>query len=58
MRICEAISSETGLDKLQLDHKTEVTKLNQMMSGWANYFCLGPVSKAYEAIERHARKRL
>jgi len=58
IRICEAISSETGRNRIQLDHKTEVTKLNQMMNGWANYFCLGPVSKAYQAVERHARKRL
>ena len=35
-----------------------VAKLNRMMTGWANYFCLGPVSKAYRAVERHARKRL
>jgi len=45
IRICQAISSETGRNKTQLDHKTVVTKLNQMMNGWANYFCLGPVSK-------------
>jgi Group II intron, maturase-specific domain len=25
---------------------------------WANYFCLGPVSKAYRAVDQHARKRL
>jgi len=37
IRICEAISSETGRNRIQLDHKTEVTKLNQMMNGWANY---------------------
>ena len=35
-----------------------VARLNRMMIGWANYFCLGPVSKAYRAVERHARKRL
>ena len=29
-----------------------------MMIGSANYFRLGPVSKAYRAVERHARKRL
>jgi RNA-directed DNA polymerase len=35
-----------------------VGKLNRMMIGWANYFCLGPVSKAYRAVEQDARKRL
>jgi group II intron reverse transcriptase/maturase len=58
IRICQAISSETGLNRTHLDHQTMVTKLNQMMNGWANYFCLGPVSKAYRALELHARKRL
>jgi len=58
IRICEAISSETGRDKTLLDSESVVGKLNRMMIGWANYFCLGPVSKAYRAVERHARKRL
>jgi hypothetical protein len=58
IRICEAISSETGRNRTQSDHETVVRKLNQMMNGWANYFCLGPVSKAYRAVERHACKRL
>jgi hypothetical protein len=57
-RICGAISEETGRSKTQLDRNTVVTTLNRMMVGWANYFCLGPVSKAYRAVERHARKRL
>ena len=57
-RICEAISSETGRNKTLLDQATVVEQLNRMMVGWANYFCLGPVSKAYRAVERHARTRL
>jgi len=57
-RICERISEETRRSKTQLDRKTVVATLNRMMIGWANYFCLGPVSKAYQAVERHARKRL
>jgi len=57
-RICAAISEETRRSKTQLDRKTVVGTLNRMMIGWANYFCLGPVSKAYSAVERHARKRL
>jgi group II intron reverse transcriptase/maturase len=58
IRICDAISDETGRDKTLLDAETVVGKLNRMMIGWANYFCLGPVSKAYRAVERHAQKRL
>jgi group II intron reverse transcriptase/maturase len=58
IRICQAISSETGHNRTLLDHNAVVAKLNRMMRGWANYFCLGPVSKAYRAVERHARKRL
>jgi len=57
-RICRAISEETERRTTQLDSKTLVGKLNRMMIGWANYFCLGPVSKAYEAVDRHAKKRL
>ena len=57
-RICEAMSSETGRNKTLQDTETVVGKLNRMMIGWANYFCLGPVSKAYRAVEQHARKRL
>jgi len=58
LRICEAISGETGRSKTGVDRETVVGKLNRMMVGWANYFCLGPVSKAYRAVEQHARKRL
>jgi len=57
-RICAAISEETRRSKTQLDRKAVVGTLKRMMIGWANYFCLGPVSKAYSAVERHARKRL
>ena len=32
--------------------------LNRKMRGWASYFRLGPVSKAYRAIDEHARSRL
>jgi RNA-directed DNA polymerase len=57
-RICEAISQETGRNKTLLAQEIVIKTLNRMMVGWANYFCLGPVSKAYRAVERHARKRL
>jgi RNA-directed DNA polymerase len=57
-RICEALSRETGRNKTLLAQEAVIETLNRMLVGWANYFCLGPVSKAYRAVERHARKRL
>jgi RNA-directed DNA polymerase len=57
-RICRTISDETGRDTVRLDPKTMVAKLNRMLIGWANYFCLGSVSKAYRAVDIHARRRL
>src|SRR5437016_3828168 len=58
IRICAAISEATGRDQTLLDQQVVVAKLNRTMIGWANYFCLGPVSKAYRAVDQHARKRL
>ena len=58
MRICETISELTGRDQLLLDQEMVVARLNRVLTGWANYFCLGPVSKAYRAVDEHAQKRL
>jgi hypothetical protein len=57
-RVCEAINEMTGRDQTLLDAETVVAKLNRMLAGWANYFCLGPVSKAYRAVDQHVRERL
>src|SRR5215831_936108 len=57
-RICRAISAETGRNTVRVDPKTMVEKLNRMLTGWANYFCLGAVSKAYSAVDLHVRRRL
>jgi RNA-directed DNA polymerase len=58
IRICEAISEMTGRDQTLLDQEMVVAKLNRTMIGWANYFCLGSVSKAYRAVDSHTCKRL
>ena len=43
---------------LLLDADDQVARLNRTLTGWANYFRLGPVSRAYAALDRHAARRL
>ncbi len=57
-RMCEAISEATHRRTMLTDTPDKVGELNRMMIGWANYFCLGPVSKAWRAVDAHARQRL
>ena len=33
-------------------------RINGKLIGWSNYFSLGPVSKAYLAVERYTKRRL
>ena len=57
-RICQAISEATGRRWLLKDPQERIVQLNRKLIGWANYFCLGPVSKAYRSVDAHARNRL
>src|SRR6202162_570598 len=57
-RLCKSISAMTRRSQTQQDAATLVAALNRKINGWANYFCLGPVSKAYRAVEEHTRRRL
>jgi group II intron reverse transcriptase/maturase len=56
--LCREISEMTGRRWTLMDAADRVSRLNRMLVGWANYFCLGPVSKAYRIVDRHARHRL
>ena len=40
-----------------LEAEVVVQRLNRLLLGWSNYFCLGPVSKAYVAMDAHTRHR-
>jgi len=57
-RLKTKISETTDRDQTLLDAETIVTRLNQMLAGWANYFCRGPVSEAYRTIDFHVRQRI
>ena len=57
-RICDAIRGETGRHTMTLSAEKLVKQLNSKLTGWANYFHLGPVSKAYLVVDAHAHYRL
>jgi group II intron reverse transcriptase/maturase len=57
-RLKAKISETTDRDQTLLDAETIVTRINQMLAGWANYFCRGPVSEAYRTIDLHVRQRI
>src|SRR5207245_10343264 len=46
----------TRRSQAQKDAATLVGALNRKINGWANYFCLGPVSQAYRAVEHTCRR--
>ena len=57
-RVVTSISQETEARLAFMDAETVVGRLNRKLTGWANYFCLGPVSPAYKAIHSHVTQRL
>lgn len=57
-RICQAISEVTTRRWVLIDAERQVAQLNRKLEGWANYFSVGPVSKAYRSVDRHTRHRL
>jgi len=57
-RLCAEISELTARRWYWRDAHDLVFDLNRKLSGWANYFCLGPVSRAYRAVDAHVTTRL
>jgi len=57
IRVCEKISTMTGREHAYLSEEQMVVELNRVLHGWANYFCLGPISRAYRKVNSHVRYR-
>jgi hypothetical protein len=57
VRVCQKISTMTGRQCGHLSEEQMVLALNPVLSGWANYFCLGPISAAYRKVNSHVRYR-
>jgi RNA-directed DNA polymerase len=56
--ICQELSQMTQRRFQWKPEKTMVEEMNRTLRGWGNYFCLGAVSRAYQAVNNHARHRL
>jgi hypothetical protein len=56
--ILEAVHMHTARSMDLLDATEVVQRLNWALGGWANYFQLGPVTKAYRFIDAYTTRRL
>lgn len=56
--ICRRISEMTRPRSYGKSAESMVTDLNRTLRGWGAYFSLGPVSRAYDIVDNHARHRL
>jgi group II intron reverse transcriptase/maturase len=56
--ILEAVHMHTARSMELLDATEVVQRLNWALSGWANYFQLGPVTKAYRFVDAYTTRRL
>jgi RNA-directed DNA polymerase len=56
--ICEKIREETSRQTTYRTEREQVTRLNQILVGWANYFRLGYVTAAWRIVQQHACRRL
>lgn len=57
-KLCQSLHELTLPSTCWLDTEKQVARLNRRLIGWANYFQLGPVSKAYRAVDGYVTRRL
>ncbi|MGH2359238.1 MAG: group II intron reverse transcriptase/maturase [bacterium] len=56
--LCRGIRELTDRRTCLREVSEQVAYLNQKLTGWANYFCLGPSVRVYGIVLKHARRRL
>ena len=57
-RVCQQVSELTRRRWGFVEAEERVSRINRLLVGWSNYFCLGPVSQAYGNVDLHVRYRL
>ena len=56
--VCDKISEETSRRTVFRSEEEVVTRLNQILMGWGNYFRLGYVTGAWQIVQQHTCRRL
>jgi RNA-directed DNA polymerase len=57
-RLIGEIREATDRKTAWQEAEAKVKEINRKLAGWANYFSLGPVSKAYRAVNSYTAPRL
>ena len=57
-KLTAEVSKLTASRRTLLDADVVVRQLNWLLSGWSQYFCLGPVDKSYRVADAHTTYRL
>lgn len=57
-KLCDAIGKQMSPQSIPLDEEEMVGQLNRRLRGWANYFDLGAVSRAYGVVNYYVTSRL
>jgi RNA-directed DNA polymerase len=57
-RLCGAVYEMTGRETTWLDVDEQIGRINRALRGWANYFCIGTVSKAYRHVNEYVHQRV
>jgi len=58
LKVCDRLHEETRCSTTGRAIDEQVNRLNQILSGWANYFRLGYVARAWKVVQQHACRRL
>jgi group II intron reverse transcriptase/maturase len=56
--VCDKIHEMTTRRWTWMEEDEQVGRLNRVLQGWSNYFCLGVVDRAYRAVDEQVRARL
>lgn len=57
LNICRNISEQTSPRYRYMEPDSMARRLNRILTGWGNYFYLGQVQPAYNAVDMHTMRR-